>query len=301
VRRFIRDFALFCGLLLLLLSSVDLAFRLRLRSLRLDPQIATVIVGDSHTQTGLDDSIVPHAVNISHSEEHLLFSYQKLALLLSRNPGIRTVVLGLSFHTFSANYDSLILRSHRTRETYPTYFPMLDYEGRRFLLLSDPVGVVRSVGAIVGREIGELALARRYADYSFWGHFYRSARNNLNEKTVAASIRGQYYEPSGGLQGFAVYQVLYLKRIVRLCADHAVTLVLVNVPISPQYAARVPQKFIDNYYATVASIVGRGVVFLDYHDLALPADWFGDAHHINAAGAAFLSRKVVADIAKAQR
>ncbi len=292
MRRFLADVLLFCGLVALLLLGVDLAYNLKLRSMRLDPQIATVICGDSHTETGLDDSVIPHSVNISQSAEHLLFTYEKLALILPRNPGIRTVVLGLSYHSFSAFNDDYTQRQSVSRVAYAASFPLLDYQRKLFLLSHDPVGVVKWSGAIVRRELAELVLAHRYADYAFWGHGYRSNRSNLSDSAVAAAIRLHYYRRDGEVQRLAAYQVPYLERIVRLCAEHHVSLILVNTPVSPQYAARVPRRFVYNYYATVNSVRADGVGFLDYHDLALPAESYGDADHLNVRGAAFLSRKV---------
>jgi len=295
MRRFLTDILLFCGLLLSLLLAADLAYNLKLRSLRIDPAISTLICGDSHAQSDLNDGIIPRAVNIAQSSEHLLYTHQKLKLILPRNASIRTVILSLSFHSFSSFYDRLILKSHFTDQMYPQYFLMMDWQRRWFLLCHDPAGMARALPGII-RELGALARARRYSDYSFWGYYYHSDHSNLNEGMVTEAIRRHYYQ-GNELQGFARYQEPYLERIVRLCADQHVRLILVNTPVSPQYAARVPQKFIDHYDAVVAALAGKEGRLLDYHDLNLPAQWYGDGDHLNARGAAFFSGKVAADIA----
>ena len=292
MRRFCTDILLFCLFLAALTAVAGGAYRLKLGLLRLPPGTTTLICGDSHGQTALSDRVMPGAANCCQSAEHLLYTEQKLRLLLPGNPGVRTVLLVLSYHSFSAMYDRYILSSPLTDVMYPQFFMMLDPAAQWFIARRDPRGLRRAMPAIVG-ENASTVTAWRLSGYPFWGGYYDSDRSRLSDAVVAATIERHYYE-GGAAQGFARYQAPYLERIVRLCAEHHVQLVLVSTPLSPQYLARVPRKFIDHYDSTVAALAGMGVELLDYHDLNVPMDWYGDGDHLNARGAGSFTRRVMA-------
>ncbi|HTX68114.1 MAG TPA: hypothetical protein VMH50_03075 [Thermoleophilia bacterium] len=298
MRRFIADVAAFCALLALLALALDRASVLKLRRMRLDASVTTVIAGDSHTETALDDRAIPGAVNISRPAEHLLFTFEKLQLVLPRNPGVRTVVLGLGFHNFSAFFERFGRRRAVVRLSYQDAFPTLDAEARWFLLLHDPAGLLLWAGAIVRSEAAGLLHAERYADYGFWGHPYRSEGSDLSDTAVAGEIALHFYRGRDRLQAFASREGPYLDRIVRLCAERRVRLVLINTPLNPRYAERVPPPFVRRYDDALRPIRAAGVALLDYHALALPDDWYGDGDHLNARGAASFSRMVAADLAR---
>ena len=300
MRRFITDILLFCLFLAALTVLAERAYHLKLRLLRLPRGTNTLICGDSHNQTALNDAIIQGSVNICQSAEHFLFTYQKLKLAVAVNPGIKTVVLAVSYHSFSSFYDDFFLDHDVARQMDVCYFLMLDYQCKFFILRNNFPAVARAAPGII-RELTEVVRARRCQDYFFWGRYYGSDRSKLSDEITASAINEHFYRPGGEPQGFATYQAQYLQRIARFCSSRNIVLVLINTPVSPQYAARIPGKFIDNYYATVKPLASDTVRFLDYHDLELPADCYGDGDHLNRRGAMHFSKLVVADLAAASR
>ncbi len=250
MRGFLYKILKFFLVLIVVLSGIlTITFMLSYKnagSLILDKDIHTLICGDSHTKTALNDSIIPNSLNIAHSSEHYLYTYNVLRVLLENNPQISTVILGLSYHNMSAFYDDNIFDEDRTQYMYPRYFTILDKESMKMILTNNFQGVLGDFKNIYHGLYRHID-AKELEDYSFIGWFYRSERMNKNDSTVGRAIQDHYYQADGSLQSFSALQLVYLKEIIELCHSKNLDLILINCPLSEEYLAGVPQQFIDNY------------------------------------------------------
>jgi len=257
--------------------------------LKLDNDIHTIICGDSHTQTALNDSIIPNSLNIAHSSEHYLYTYNVLKLLLRNNRQIRTVILGFSYHNLSSFYDDYLFDEDKTQYMYPRYFTVLDAEAMSLLVSNNFGGFLTDLKNTyhgVYRHIN----ARELLDYSFIGWFYQSDRNYKNDSTVSRAIKEHYFNDDQSMQGFSAFQLIYLDRIIELCRLHDVRLILINSPLSKEYRARVPEEFIDRFNEFAKS---HDQQLLDYHDFEVPERCWGDGDHLNSSGAKIFSAYIV--------
>lgn len=254
-------------------------------NITLDDNIHTIICGDSHTKTALNDSIIPNSLNIAHSSEHYLYTFNVLKILLKSNPQIRTVILGFSFHNMSSYYDDNLFEPEKTQYMYPRYISVLDRKAVSMILTSNLSGFVRDIKDIyqgVNRHIG----AKDLSQYGFIGGFYDSDRTNKNDSTLRRALMYHYYNPDQSLQGFSTFQLLYLKSIFDMCRDANVRLILMNCPVSREYRAQIPARFIEHYYEVAEKYED---VFIDYHDYIVPEDFYGDGDHLNKSGSKLFS------------
>ena len=83
IARFIRSMAIFLALFMALLTCVVLftGWLLGRSSFTLPDKVNTLILGDSHVECGLDDSILTGTANVSQSGEAYLYAYAKACLL----------------------------------------------------------------------------------------------------------------------------------------------------------------------------------------------------------------------------
>jgi len=254
-------------------------------NITLDDNIHTIICGDSHTKTALNDSVIPNSLNISHSSEHYLYTYNVLKVLLRNNPQVRTVILGFSFHNMSSYYDDNLFEPEKTQYMYPRYISVLDRKAFSTILTSNVRGFVRDIKDIyqgVNRHIG----AKELSQYGFIGGFYDSDRANKNDSTLRRALMEHYYNPDQSLQGFSTFQLLYLRSISDLCREANVRLILMNCPVSREYRAQIPAKFIANYYGIAEEYENA---FMDYHDYFVPEESYGDGDHLNKSGSKLFS------------
>jgi hypothetical protein len=267
-------------------------YKKQLDNLKIDAKITTIVCGDSHTESGINDTLMKNAANISQSSEHYLYTYNLLTLLLKGKSNIKYIVLGCSFHSFGENYDHYVLNVDKTNVMYPKYFSILDNNSKMEMLFYNPQGIIAASGTIYKNILNALEYSyEKYDDYPFYGKYYQSIKNNISDSTIKVAIERHYYNDDKQQQGFAEYQKKYLKKIVELCLRNNIKLLLINTPISIEYYNKIPHKFIEDYYKTVDNFKNKAHL-IDLHSLPLDNRCFGDGDHLNAIGAKILTPKI---------
>jgi len=254
-------------------------------NITLDKEVNILICGDSHTKTALNDSIIPNSLNIAHSSEHYMYSYNVLQVLLRNNPQITKVILGLSYHNLSSFYDANVFEKSKTQYMYPRYFVTLDFTTIANLVATNPSGFFGDFKDIyhgVYRHIN----AKNLGDYSFIGWFYDSDRNNKNDSTINSALEMHYFPAEGEVFEASAFQMEYILEIVQLCNDMNVQLILLACPLSKEYRAGVPLKFQELY--TSVKTENNDCIW-DYHNFVVPDSCWGDGDHLNLSGSMIFS------------
>lgn len=259
---------------------VTFFYKRNINHIHIDNSIETLISGDSHTQSGIDDSILKSSLNISQSSEHFLYTYNVLKLLLKNENKLEKVILGVSFHSFSSSYDDYIKKYEKTKYMFPKYFQILDNES-----IQDINEIpLRQSNAIFKNMIKDLNNGSKIHKYSFIGEFYKSEKTNLNDTVIEATLNRHYFTEFPKTQDFSYFQLKYLNKIEQLCNKQGVELILINTPITKQYHQKIPKKFINNYYSIINNLRDK-VVFYDFADIKYSDAYYGDGDHLNSFGA----------------
>ena len=284
MKKFIIKALIFLVIPVFLACVTIFIYKSKVNNIRIDESTHILILGDSHTQSGIDDSKIKNSLNISQSSEHFLYSYNVLKLLLDNNSQIDKVILGVSYHSFGKSYDKYIQDEDKTIVMFPRYLPILDKESItdiNELPLKQLKGIFKNI--VIG-----LFNNSAIQNYSFIGSFYNSNRSNLNDSTINAAIQRHYFTESGNVQKYSDYQVKYLNKIVELCSAKNIELIVVNTPINNNYYKNIPENFVTNYYSTI-QLFGDKIYFYDFHSVFFPKDCYGDGDHLNSIGAKRLS------------
>jgi len=258
-------------------------------NVKLDKNIHTLICGDSHTKTALNDSILPNSMNIAHSSEHYFYTYHVLKVLLNGNPQVSNVILGLSYHNLSAFYDAYVFNSDKTQFMYPRYISVLSLNAMTTIFRHNFKGFAGDFKNIyhgVKRHIN----AKGPGDYSFIGWFYDSDRTNKNDSTVGLAIQEHFYNDRNGYYEISNFQLAYLQKIIALCREKNVRLILLNCPLSNEYLAQVPKEFLGAYNDLKEEY---GQYILDHHGFLVPENCWGDGDHLNHSGSVIFSAEMI--------
>lgn len=102
----------------------------------------------------------------------------------------------------------------------------------------------------------------------------------------------------GGNERTMAIQTHYLERLIALCKQKGITLVLVDMPLSPEMAALVPPDLYDAFRKFLGGIShDRGVALIDFFDdPAFDSPDFKDGVHLNYEGAQKLSTMLVTSL-----
>ena len=118
MRKFIfRIIAYFLILITIIVGSL-FVYKYKINNLKLKENISILICGDSHTESGINDSILKNTINISNISEHYLYTYNVLKLILNNDNKIKKIILGCSFHSFGKKYDDVIYKNDKELEMY---------------------------------------------------------------------------------------------------------------------------------------------------------------------------------------
>ncbi len=302
-------FALLLSVVLIIAASIYGYLRnqfLDAENLKLNTTVTTLIIGDSHAETALDDKLIPDSKNIAFHAEHYLFTYFKLKKMLEANPQITKVILSYGPHNLSQGADVTLFSLGRNSRSFARYFMLLDAEGVDDVYsptqnwrinylkwkLKIPFQLKLEAKLLVKALLGDKIALN---DFPFIGKFYASGNHVFHD--VNEPINGHYFNKGKQLKKSNL-ALKYLYKIIELCEVNNVKLILINTPLHKEYRNRIPEYFTKLYANTSLEITSKhtSVQIVDYSEQILPDSVFGDYHHVNAMGAKIVSKKLIQDL-----
>ncbi len=119
--------------------------------LRIPPDKNILILGDSNTESAINDTILDNSINLSHSADPFFYSFLKLRKILPANNHIDTVLLSFSPHNLFKN-DWTFNEKH-IHSRFGQYYPLMTIEDIRFLSKGNLRAVLTSSPSIIQQVI----------------------------------------------------------------------------------------------------------------------------------------------------
>ena len=289
--RFLKNIILFSGFVLIVtLISFYLTIEINrklYRKITFNNDINTLVIGDSHTELAINDSLLTNTLNISTPAEGYIFTYRKLQNIFKNNNKIKSVMLGVSYHNLSSYYDKYIyeedpyslISQHISLiefDDFPVFF--------KSLKINNMVTIYRnSLKNIIKYKSGK---------YPFIGGFHVEKIHDIELSTerILKRINSQYFLDNKQL-GLSSINISYLDKIVELCREQNINIVFLNTPLYKDYYSRIPAQFI-----TVLDTIVKdyGVTEISFNGLDLPSDCFlPDGDHLSYKGAMLTTEYLV--------
>jgi hypothetical protein len=245
-----------------------------------------VVIGNSHTECAIDDSIFIRSVNFSQrGVSPYLLTYVKLKKILEENVHVNTVLLSFDRVKITAEE----LSDNDIRNFLHTYFFMMAHE-EYALLLKRPITwkalliiPAKNIETIVRFVIkGRIS----YRDLNI-GKYRKLDRDKLEQaiELAEATIENRINTNSDESSGSSFYPPSYLQKIIGLCKEKNVELILFNSPTYRPDRYGNKEQLMD-YYNTYL----RGTRYMDFSAFPLPEYGYGDIGHLNYKGAEIFSR-----------
>jgi len=245
---------------------------------KFQPSVNIVVIGDSHTQAAISDTLLHNTLNFSNTGESYLYTYYKLITLFKNNPQIDTILLGVSFHSFSSYFKDVISNSPYK---YVYFLPGNVF----FQLVNHPLN---------GKDNNQYSLMiQQTLTYPFlkdvrsiYGFYLpRVWPDTASQKAINKRINIQYFT-NGRINDFSEVNISYFNKIILLCKQKNKTLIGLNTPLHQYYVAHVPPKFKAKYDQLTA-----GIKVIDFSGLKLSENSFlPDGDHLTKVGAIKTSR-----------
>ena len=257
--------AIFCVLVIMLL--LGRRHVINHHSWKLPENIHIMFMGASHINHGIDDSLIPGAMNWSRGSERYMYTYIKLQHLLPENPQIDTIFLELAPTDLWEDTDYKYHVLNEQSGYVKLYWPFFSAEQWK-LFKTEPLQVL----GLVTSSLGE---TNDYNQKGWWQHMgnYQSVNTTLDTATVTP-----VYENNYGTGHAINYN--YLRQIIDLCNEYEVKLYFLETPTFH------PEFFYDqDYFYNAYKNYFSDVEFLDYSKWPIDPSEMCDAHHLNSKGA----------------
>jgi hypothetical protein len=254
-------------------------------SFRISEEKNIIVIGDSHTQCAIDDGIFSRSFNISRGGAAYLYTYIKLRKFLEVNPHIDTVFVSVHGGSIQKSFDEWMF-DNRHIDNLSDHITLLGMAEWAFHL--DKPNCYSAIIQLPMRNIRTmLKFAFKHAltikDLGIGGYHYLD-RDKLQ---MAIELEEEKINAGTGVveNEYSEYQLAYLLKIVELCTEKGVELILFNAPTyNPARYGNLSS--LANYYNTYFS----GIKYLDYSNFPLPDYGYGDIGHLNYKGARIFSQ-----------
>ncbi|WP_234110734.1 hypothetical protein [Chryseobacterium sp. R2A-55] len=258
------------------------------------PMIETVILGDSQTQCGLDDKILPHTLNLSESADTYFYSYVKLKRMLEHNSQIKKVVLGFADHNLTENQDRWLHDNEINSFKLPIYFFMFDKNDLFDFAKINKAQIIVHSHTILKRNFSHLLRIYRHEKiekFGIGGFLALSKEAKKEEQKIQNRNVQKTLQPSS-------LDSKYLLKIYALCQSKKISLELISLP---QFENTLQKKAhnIDELrpYKKRADLYWHenlpNANYVDFSNYQLQTKDFADGSHLNKNGAVLFSRMLI--------
>lgn len=238
--------------------------------------VHTLILGDSHTQCGINDTLLPNSLNLSESADTYFYSYVKLKHMLAANPQINTLILGYTNYNITDNQDRWLRSENINSFKLPIYFFLFDQEDFRDFMKINPTQLLKFSGTIFKRNFSHLyrIFIKEKINKFGIGAFLdlekqmENKEKSINNKNINTTSKHSEID------------ILYLKKINELCKTKHVKLILIATPTQDQLIATHHTKQLAFWKSHL-----KEALYLDFSTYHLKNDNFADNSHLNGKGA----------------
>lgn len=291
VRKFILRIVAFLGLFIVFCAIVVLGvgWLMGRASFKLPAEVNTIVLGDSHVECAINDTILDHTANLSMAGEAYLYSFVKARKFLAANPQVDTLWLAYDFNSLEEWKDTLTRSERYNKYKLPFHFFLLDAADLHIFATQSSFYSVMARTPYMRRRYIKLALrgSTTYQDLNIGGYQYL-----VRDRLKADVAKRDSSFAAGGTRetnfGGAMDQVEYLDKVIALCNERNVTCILLNTPVN----SVIPRETDTMAYYAYARNHLSGTTLWDHNAWVLPDSCFGDATHLNHWGAARYSERL---------
>lgn len=308
MKRFLVRVAAFALLVVGVIGSVCIAeIFAELKAYReelMAPDAAQIVVcNDSQTGAAIDPEQDPAFFNFSAHGRALDQAYLTLIDILDRNgtERLKTVVFDVSPASAVGNFTGPL-----DQMGYSGKYWLVHYLHRRESTRNFSGGLVVARDNLVGRRLRLFwRKVRGKKDFtsSLKGEFVTT---DIVDKTGCPTrywgllqAKARSASEAGDLTMSSPFAALVLDKVVALCRERNVRLVLMTTPWNADLREACGDDRLARFSKVVAEFaVSRGCAYLDFLRLELAEDEWGDGNHLNQAGARVFTRRLKAALEK---
>lgn len=292
MKTFLQKTIIFFGIPVVFLLSliVFFSFYLSQQKYILDSNVSEIYIGDSHIKMSVNDSLLTKGKNTGDFSEPFYFSYYKIKRILSDNPNIKKIYLGVSYHNLSNYYNGVIDGKSGYVARYFFVLPVNLQLKYLYNNVKNPLyykGVIK-YGILRNLLYKYTSFLGPYSNVlgAYWNEFKETS---ATIKDMDNRLKGQYFT-NRKLNDFSLNQLYYIQEITDLCKDYHIDLILINTPLHPYYRNKLPREYVEKYKTIIKD---GNLTLIDFSELLSEDDCFvPDGDHVSKKGATIMTMEL---------
>lgn len=231
-----------------------------------------LIVGNSHTECSVNDSIISNSVNLSQSATSYYYSYMKIRVFTKYNPQIDTVIISFSDNDLFSEKEKWFSSSQKINNKMKRHIILFNKDDYLDLFKSNPFEVSFQT-FILYSEFYNLHTQKR----DFIGSYNKINVNKIDEAIIEFNLRPPIVD-----EEIAITELKYLLKIYEFTQKNNIQLILLNTPIHPilekHFAVIKPRNL------QIVSEKMPNATYFDHTSFVLENSMYTDLSHLNNKG-----------------
>lgn len=277
-RRNIFSFLLICLFSFLVFFITSSFFAYKSIRFKTNSNDRFVVIGHSHPECAYNDLIIQDMVNLAQSREPYFYSYLKIRKVLEQNQNIQTVFVEYTNNNISSIMDDWLFGDSDVEHKFVRYASFMSLREMSIVLQGNPREVINRLPSVLKRNVTFTLKGAKNFLYDF-GSFLE-LEHVLEPSHLVVEDSAKLLELSHTSE-VSENNIYYLRKIIDLCKDRDVEIVLIRTPFHPVYLLDNDQ----NLYSYYLKNHFKDVKYLDFSGFQLDLGDLADTQHLNKWGA----------------
>lgn len=241
----------------------------------LKPHINKIVLGNSHPTGTFNDSLISNFKNLADPGDNYFYGYQKLKKIIKQNPQVDTVYVEFNPKTILLWEDSKLWKKNQI----PNYQAFFNFNDHYLLASINSLSYQQDMIKGLTTNVKRIATNQYNFKDSLGGFRHvKSSYINVILDTLTYKNEKQF---KFNQKMISRYDLLYLSKMVDLCQNKNIQIILVRSPYH--------KKFDAHRYETIFQIYRmehfKTIPFLDFMNFPMNNWEFKDLEHLNFKGA----------------
>jgi hypothetical protein len=249
-------------------------------SFKLQKPVESIVLGNSHSESALNDSIITNFSNISQSGESYFYTYIKLKQIVKDNPEIQTIFLAFSNEVIDVGMNEWTWGDQFIAYRFPKFAPFMDLQQHYILASNNPRSYIENLSKSIKKNSGKI-----FKNNYLFINDHIGGYKNLNQSVE--DLAGTKENPTQTNKvKLSLTNLRFLDKIVNFCRERKIKLLFIRCPLHPNYKGYYNESELQHLLKTRHS----SIQFLDFAKFPLENTDYFDLEHLNFEGSKKFSK-----------
>jgi hypothetical protein len=279
MKGFIKKIVIFLSLAVLALMALVVVPNYIVKSqssFKIEDNRTRLILGHSHSQCSVNDSILNNSINLSASGESYFYNYQKLKKVVGANKQINTVFIEFANNHVDSVMDDWTWGYEKMSYYLQFYSPFMESEDFNLLLEHNSTDLLACYSIATRKHLYRI-LAGDFNLIDDIGDFTGLKLSKVDELIAKNNFNSSISKS----HTISETNLSYLRKMIEFCRANNVKVFLIRSPQHPLYA----DLSNEGVYQNVLKTRFNDIQLLDFDAMTFPNSHYLDLHHLNSKGA----------------